>query len=289
MEMLKKVLQVVVGIAFWAVVIDWVFLDGYYNPFIDLESKPASVASQDKRPTRTGYTGISIFTSTEEPGRAQQLHFSHNQSRQAAIASAAKKCSDHIASSGGDFVCEELSFFYEGCFVRYRIGNGNYSAFGATQAEAAVKAEQSCRTAEGSSRFSCVRDTNMCVDGGDNQGTRAWENGTLGLAEVYRNESNNEMTTLFPGQGSSLKAQRAYVDNLCRNKSGKKCKTIVTVTGDQCIAFAFTSKGAHHWVYGDEQDKLTLMSEAQSACASKAGRKCTVVWKCTGMLGAETE
>lgn len=289
MEMLKKVLQVVAGIAFWAVVIDWVFLDGYYNPFIDQESKPASVASQDKQPTRTGHTGISIFTSTEEPGRKQQLHFSSNQPRQAAIASAAKKCSDHIASSGGDFVCEEVSFFYEGCFVRYRIGNGNYPAFGATQAEAAAKAVQKCESIEHTSQFSCVRDTNMCVDGGDNQGTRAWENGTLGLSEKYRIDSNNGRSMLFVGQGSSLKAQRASVESQCRNKSGKKCKTIVTLSGDQCVAFAFSGKGGHHWVYGDEQNKFPLMSEAQSACDSKAGRKCTVAWKCTGMLGAETE
>jgi Domain of unknown function (DUF4189) len=289
MEILKKVLGAGVGIAFWAVALDWFFLDGYYNPLIGQTSKPASVASQGNQPIRTEHMIISIFTSTEKPGRSQQLHFSHHQPREAAIASAAKKCADSIASSGGDFVCEEVSFLYEGCYVRYRLGDGNYPAVGATQAEAAAKAEQKCQSDEHTTPFTCIRDTNMCVDGGDNQGTRAWESGAMGLTEIYRDESNQKTSMLFVGQGSSLKAQRASVENKCRDKSGQECKTILTVTGDECVAFAFASKGAHHWAYGAKQDKFTRMSEAQRDCTSKAGHKCTVAWKCADMLSAETE
>lgn len=296
MDIVKKILQVIAGVAFWAVVIDWVFLDGYYNPFIDLKDKPAAESEQNpqsgsaeraKQTAQHSRTGISIFASTEEPGRAQQLHFSYNMPREAAIASAAKKCNDHIASSRDDFVCEELSFFSSGCFVRYRLGDGHSSSFGATQAEAAGKAEQNCRTSDPSSSFSCVRDTNMCVDGGDNQGTRQWNSNLFGLTEVYPEENNKKASEVFDGRGLSLKAQRRYVENQCRNQTGKNCKTILTLTGDQCVAFAFSANGAHYWVYGSEQDKTTLISEARISCTSRAGRECMELWKCADMVSSE--
>lgn len=54
MEIMGKIGKVIAAIVFWVFIIDWIFLDGYYNPYIGKESKPLVAKKRAAAATKTG-------------------------------------------------------------------------------------------------------------------------------------------------------------------------------------------------------------------------------------------
>lgn len=290
MKIVKTTLHVIIGIAFWGYVFALLFIEDTYNPFAGKKdtSSVAEMSQPDSknREQQAGaisepQTGISIYTSTDDLGRPQQLHFSGVQSRDVARRAADKKCKDLIALGEGGLYCQEVMFFTQGCFVRYRFGNGSAWAVGATQAQAAEDAERQCKAQENGSKHSCVRDTNMCIAGGDNQGTRHWERGAFGLSKRFEKKNGTGASvTLVVGEGHSIQSRVADVRAKCLAKSNKSCQQIITLEGDQCVAIAYSGNEGYAIRHGGINHKASLRTQAKEACDSASKQSCRVLWKC---------
>lgn len=291
MDILKTIGKVIVGVIFWGYILALMFVEDTYNPFATdkdtlaaVEAEVPAVAEnrQSRPPPSAAPVGISIFTSTDAADRAsQQLHFSGVLPEGEAKQAAARRCQEQVSHTGGDLQCSEVTFFTTGCFVRYRVGNGQYAAFGATQVEAGAEAERKCQVGRGDSRSSCVRDTNICIGGGQNIGTRSWYYSAVGMTEKFRDHaSSNNRIKLFFSPGHSRDDALSKLDETCRSNSGASCKKVIAIDGDRCVAFAINLNGGYSIQGGTADNESQLKARAKERCQTTKGGNCYVGFHC---------
>lgn len=297
MKAFKVVLKVVLGVAFWGYILALMFFEGTYHPFMKKDAdtvvekqqpaaaKQRQVHTQVRPQAPAARTGISIYTSTDsENSYAQQLYFSGVATKAEAIKSAAAKCQRNIVGHESYLKCKEVTFFTQGCYARYRISSGHVSSVRPTAVEAQTKAKQSCDVMAEDSSYSCILDATICIEGSIAPSTRSWKYAAFGITETMDISNNAQSVTVEKTFASSSAAAKNIVEDYCLSTSGKPCRKMYTISGDQCVAIAIS--GARNFAvrFGPKKNKTSLIASAKTQCGGKGIRPydCVARFFCAG-------
>jgi len=291
MKAFKVVLKVVLGVAFWGYIFALLFIEGTYHPFMKKDADTAAKTVVEKtEPARTqtriqtyaAPTGISVYTSTDSVElSSQQLYFSGVATKAEATKSVAAKCRRRIEGYEDQLKCKEVTFFTQGCYARYRIGNGHASSFGPTEEEAQAKAKQKCDVMAEKFPYSCILDTNKCVSGGgNNQGSRSWDYRAIAITEKFVAEDGKRSLAILDKDGISQEEAKNKVAKQCLSVTGKPCKNITTIDGYICLAAAIHYQWGFSVKLGDKKDEGKLRAEVTQMCTRNGATNCTVRFFC---------
>ena len=294
MKAFKVVLKVIAGVAFWGYIFALMFIEDTYHPFMKKDAdtvvektnpaaaKQKQVRTQARPQAPATPTGISIYTSTDsENSYAQQLYFSGVATKAEAIKSAAAKCQRNIVGHESYLKCKEVTFFTQGCYARYRISSGHVSSVRPTAVEAQTKAKQSCDVMAENSSYSCVLDANICIESSV-QYTRKWAYAAFGITETMDINNNTQQVSVEKTFAGSLAEAKNIVEDLCISTSGKSCRKMYTINGDQCIAIAINGARNYSVRSGAKKDENSLMATVRQQCRGKGIRPCGARFFCAG-------
>jgi len=298
MKAFKVVLKVIAGVVFWGYVFALLFIEDTYYPFMKKDADTAAKTVVEKtKPARTQQrqvrtqvrpqapaapTGISVYTSTDTDNvSAQQLYFSGVAPEAAAKKSAAAQCRNSIAGHENYLKCKEVTFFTKGCLARYRIGTGHTSSFGPGAVEAQAKAKKKCNVMAEDSSYSCILDANICIKDSV-QYTGNWSYAAFGITETIDIGNNSRSVSVEKTFASSLAEAKNIVKDLCVSTSGKSCRKMYTISGDQCIAIAISGSGNYSIRGGAKKDKTSLIATVKQKCRGKGIKPCSVRFYCAG-------
>lgn len=271
------------GIAFWLYDGGWAKMTGATSEnLVVVETKTiSSPGSKTKTPSKSSGTlaavsGIAVFAASEDPDREPHLIFSNSLAEKSvAIANAETECHRLIAGASG-LACRQLTFFENGCYVRYRFGAGSAPRIRGTLKEADAAALASCQEANNGD-YKCVRDAAVCTDGSIRD-VRSWKFRAVGLSPVRIGADNGgpsagtffaDITSFGGAHATQLMKER------CQKAYGSDCRAVNVLQGDQCASMAYSGGGSYAFVPGRAKGNV-----ARQRCEKGGKYHCNVQTRC---------